>query len=232
MNDEGNTPRTDQRTYFLQQGDVVLFLGNSITAGAGPEIECLVEGLRSRYPELANGEDKVRFVLSGLNGNQADNGAQRLGAVLAEFKPTVCVICYGTCEVTFGREPTFLPAMRDILGQLRRAGVAITIVSPPPASARNWRQANWPAEQFVRGLPVMAAAAKQQAAEASVPFANAFAALRAAAEADGEEWTTDGIHLNANGYRVMADALQEAWGFGRPLRRESTGAARKESPPC
>ena len=105
------------KAYFLQPKDVVLFLGNSITAGAQPEMDFLVEDFRKQYPALADGDGKVKLVTAGIGGEQAVAGAKRLKALLAKQKPTVCVVCYGTCEVTFKNEKSFIRAFRSWVGQ-------------------------------------------------------------------------------------------------------------------
>jgi lysophospholipase L1-like esterase len=206
------------QAYFLQPRDTVLFLGNSITAGAQPELAFLSQDFKQKYPGLTKGTDKVTLVASGIGGELAASGAQRLAALIKQHHPTVCVVCYGTCEVTLKNEKSFTPAMKNIIGQLKAAHVAVTIVSAPPHSPKNWKLAAWPAEQFATGLPEMVAQARALAAEEGVPFVDAFDALTVANKTKGE-LTSDGIHLNATGYRVMADALQKAWGYGAPLAK-------------
>jgi lysophospholipase L1-like esterase len=212
--------KPNEPAYFLQPRDVVLFLGNSITAMAKPELDFLKTDFQKQYPELADGESAVKLVTAGINGEQAGAGAKRLKALLEKHKPTVCVVCYGTCEVTFKNEKSFIPAMKSIIQELKGAHVAVTIVSAPPPSPKNWKQpAQWPASQFVEGVPEMVKQAKQLAADEGLLFVDAFAALTTATEKTGKELSTDGIHLNADGYRVMADALQKTWGFGGPLSK-------------
>ena len=206
------------RAYFLQPGDVVLFLGNSITEGAQPEMNFLAEDFRKKYPKLAEGKGQVQLITAGIGGEQAVAGAGRLKALLDQHKPTVCVVCYGTCEVVYKGEENFTPAMKDIVRQLKKARVAITVVSPPPAFAKNWKQGALPVEQLLDGIPRMVKEAKSiAAAEKGAIFVDAFAAFKAAAAKSKKELTSDGIHPNEGGYRVMTDALQKAWGFGSPL---------------
>lgn len=214
------------KEYFLRPGDVVLFLGNSITDQAGPEIDFLKADFSKQYPDLADGAGAVRFVKAGISGEQAVQGDARLPHLLKQHKPTVCVVGYGTCEVTFKNEASYTPAMKSILKQLKDAHVAATIVSAPPPSAANWKQpAQWPVSQFENGLPTMVKAAKQLAEEEGVPFVDSFAALTGVAKGSGKELSKDGIHLNADGYRAMTDALQAAWNFGKPLRKAEKAPA-------
>jgi lysophospholipase L1-like esterase len=218
----GVATASNAQTYFLQPKDVILFLGNSITEGAQPEMDFLVEDFKKQYPDLADGVGKVKLITAGIGGEQAIGGTKRLKGLLDQHRPTVCVVCYGTCEVTFKNEKSFIPAMKEIIKQLKEAKVAITIVSTPPPSAENWHQSPWPADQFVNGLPLMAAQAKEIAAQEGVPFVDAFTALATFADRNNTELTSDGIHLNKDGYRVMADALQHMWGFGKPLAKSNS----------
>lgn len=203
----------ERDNYFLRQGDVILFLGNSITNWAHPLVNHLKGNIESNYPQLLQGENPVSFITSGVNGEQAFEGLKRLPELLKTHKPTVCVINYGTCEVTFKNHDSYIPAMEEIIAILKNHGVAVTVVSPPPCSPSNWGQGdNWPASQFLKGLPEMAKQARKIAKREGVVFANAFKAMDKYVRKTGNELTTDGIHLNGTGYRVLADAIQEAWG--------------------
>jgi hypothetical protein len=49
--------------------------------------------------------------------------------------------------------------------------------------------------------------------------------MKSELDGDGRELSWgDGIHPNDAGRRMMADALQTAWGFGKPLGRAPEGA--------
>jgi lysophospholipase L1-like esterase len=202
-----------RRNGFLRPGDTVMFLGNSITAQAAPEFEFLRTSLDQSHPELARGDGAVRFIREGTPGWQAWQGLEKLGEYLAKNKPTVCVIGYGTCEVTFQNQKSYVPAMKAIVKQLRDAGVAVTIVAPPPPSPRNWKQ-SFPVAMFEQGLPEMGRLARQIAEQEGIPFVDTQAAFAPLVK-EGREFTTDGIHLNSDGYRVMADALLECWSGGK-----------------
>jgi len=76
----------------------------------------------------------------------------------------------------------------------------------------------------------MAAEARKVAQEEGVGFADCFTPLLAMEDKHEVDFTTDGLHPNrAVGARTMADALQDAWGFGLPLAGEGT-ARRKAWP--
>lgn len=208
-------PPSAATSYFVQPGDVVLFLGNSITDRMQVELDALVDDWRTRYPELVGSVTLHKF---GVGGEPASEAVRRVKGLLGQFKPTVCVICYGTCEMTFPEQSGYPAALTDIVRQLEEGGARVTVVAPPPVSAANWQQPPaFVAEKFTQGLRVLAGQARQVAAQEGAVFVDAHGALDQAMDA-GIEFTVDGVHLNADGYRVMADALQAAWGFGAPLR--------------
>jgi len=207
-------------SYFLKPKDVVLFLGNSITAGAKPEIDFIQADLQKQYPDLADGSNAVTFLLSGIPGEQAVQGKERVKALIAQHKPTVCVICYGTCEVTFKKEEGYIPAMKEIIHEMKDANVQVVIVSPPPPFAKNWMQ-SWPASQFEEGIPKMVSQAYQLTCEECLLYVNAYQAISNEVTKTGGKFTTDGIHLTTDGYRIMAQVLQSAWSFGRPVSKNA-----------
>lgn len=203
-------------SYFLRPKDVILFLGNSITAGAQPEFNFLKEDWKKQYPALAEGETAVKFINGGQGGEQASEGLKRLKKLLTgSEKPTVCVVCYGTCELNAKsevNEKAFTPALKGIVKLLKEEGIVATIVATPPPCELHPKWQYW-----IDGTPGMVKQGRKVAEEEGVVFAEAYADLDAFFKKTKKDFTSDGIHLNKDGYRVMADALQKAWGLGKPL---------------
>jgi hypothetical protein len=84
----------------------------------------------------------------------------------------------------------------------------------------DWKAGMTPAEAR---MPKTVEQLRKLAADEGVTFVDAFAAFKAAAaKEDKKRLTVDGVHPNADGFRVMADALQKAWGFGKPLATAGT----------
>ncbi|MBL8799947.1 MAG: hypothetical protein JNM56_39055 [Planctomycetia bacterium] len=199
--------------YFLRPKDVILFLGNSITAGAQAEFNFLKEDWKKQYPALAEGDTAVKFINGGSGGEQAAGGAKRLKKLLSGTdKPTVCVVCYGTCELTFKNEKSFTPAMKEIVKLLKEEGVLVIIVATPPPCELHPKWQYW-----IDGTPDLVKQARKLAEDESVLFVDAYADLDAFFKKTKKDFTSDGIHLNKDGYRVMADSLQKAWNAGKPL---------------
>lgn len=190
-----------------------------------PEIEFLKDDLKKKYPSLAEGEGQAKFVNSGVHGGWAKGGAERLPKLLKDVKPTVCVFCFGTCEVGNDEaEKSYAPALKDIIKQLKAANVAAVVVSPPPLSPSR-------KDAAAARLPGLVEQARKAAVDEAVLFVDAYAVLNAVIEKSGKkkDLTCDGVHLNADGYRAMADALENAWGFGGKLAK--AGAPRPKAAP-
>ena len=204
-------PRRGESTYYLRPGDVVLVLGDA-TAADGRYYERMVHAdLAERYPALAGGDDgrSVQFVNAGVASETASAGARRLGGLLARHKPTVVVIAYGLSDLLDG-DASFVSAVRGMIAELKRRSIAITVLSPPGVCvlAYPWL------EPHAMELGKMADALRTVASQTGATYVDCQIPVTAS---DRDVSWGDGIHPNDEGHRLIADALQEAWGVGKPL---------------
>jgi lysophospholipase L1-like esterase len=221
----GESPKstTNAEAYLLRPKDVVLFFGNSIADLAQPAMKCLEEDLKKQYPALAQGADAVKLARAGSGGEIAEGGAKRLPKVIEVYKPTVCIVIYGTNEAGWQIEKTrFEPPMRAIIRRLRDAKVVPVVMGPPPVSpkllAKGW-------ERFATArMAETGEMARKMAAEEGALYLDVFAAFKQADPKGEKEFTRDGVHLTDEGYRVVVAALEGLWGFGQP--RAAAGAVR------
>ena len=80
----------------FKDGDVVVFLGDSITHG-GRYHEFVTDFYRTRYPDL-----KVRFVNSGVGGDNASAAQRRIPDDVVPYNPTHVAIHFGMNDVSRG----------------------------------------------------------------------------------------------------------------------------------
>lgn len=221
---EAAKPETAAGTYFLQPKDVVMFFGDSITEGAKPEVDFLMADIKKQYPDLAQGDGQVKMVLSGSGGEVARYGLQRIDKALADFKPSVCVVCYGMNETGWTIENSwqFIPSLKQIVERLKNAKVAVVLAAPPPISVKKLAPGWDRFADAAKRLPATGEMVRKLAATEGVLFVDTFAAFKAASGKGDKEFTRDGVHPNEDGYRVMADALQKTLGFGKPLAKVGT----------
>lgn len=221
-------------TYWLQEGDTVLFLGDSITNEGSYYGTIFGIDLRARYPELVMNGDKlgeknvgpkIKFINAGVSGEQSGGGLSRLPGLLEQYKPTACVVCYGMNDWR-GDRAKYEKNMRAIVQKLKAANVAVTILSSPCVCTYNRPHL----EPGVKAIAELTDQALQVAKDENVHFADCNKLTRSYQLTMLKEYPksptmadfgwNDGIHPNYMGYRCMADALEADWGYGLPLAKQ------------
>lgn len=127
-----------------RDGDVVVFLGDSITHG-GRYHEYITDYYRTRFPE-----DTIRFVNSGIGGDTAAGALSRVHEDVAEYHPTRVTVHFGMNDVNRGayspkttaddlrkREramTAYRANMRKLIDAIRKAAPAakLTYLTPTP----------------------------------------------------------------------------------------------------
>jgi lysophospholipase L1-like esterase len=206
-------PDPSRAEYALQDGDTVVFLGDSITAARtyGKIIENYT---LLRYPGRA-----VRFVNSGWGGDTAAGGLKRLDRDVFAHGATVLVVAYGINDIGWGTKADeehrriYLDAIRGIIDQCKARGVRVFICSAaitaedPATSEHGFLQA-----MGDEGLEV-ARSLGAGAIDVQRPMrAIQRRVLAANAQAKDEKDKTslhaaDGVHLNDLGQLAMAFAI-------------------------
>lgn len=129
----------------IQDGDVVVFLGDDLTDTPRPtttnSFPMLVETfLAARYPSLS-----AHFINVGWSGDTVGRAFLRLERDVLSHKPTVVVICLGL------NDPEYLPASdervatyrKDLLrlvGRCKRAKARVWLISPPSVDEEKGRK--------------------------------------------------------------------------------------------
>jgi len=215
-------------TYYLRSGDTVLFLGDSITAETKYYYKIFFEDIDAKYPELIriNGQKPkyapdafkgaaLTFVNGGLSGDTAGGGLKRLPDLLAKWKPTVCVVCFGMND-RYNDRDGYVKNMKAIVEMLKANKIAVTILTSPNVSSTKHAEL----KPFVQVLGTMAGEMKSLAAEEKVDFVDCYTPTKEKGDDSGIDITWgDGIHPNETGHRIMADALETHWGYGKPLAK-------------
>jgi lysophospholipase L1-like esterase len=192
----------------------IVTLGDSITKGVRPGVSseqtfaALVEqGLRSSAANL-------RVINAGIGGERTDQALQRLDRIIA-MKPHIVTVMYGANDSYIDQGKTasritseaFRSNLTQIVVELLRRGILPVVMTEPP----------WAADATPNGIgenPNVAMrpfieATREVAAEWRVPLIDHFAQWSQAEQAGQNlrEWTTDGLHPNPAGHRVIARAM-------------------------
>jgi len=215
----------------FKDGDTVVFFGDSITCG-GTYHELIGNYYRTRFPDR-----KIRFVNSGVNGDNLTGAQKRIERDVVFYKPTWVLVHFGMNDIGRGffSEPQSpqqvagakkcradfeanLPAAMDKLAAavpgVKLIGATPTvyddtavITNNPAANAKNWKGCN-------AGLKGLGDFVKATADKRCVPCVDWHKPLnddlnrhRAAGEASYMLTSSDRVHPTAKGHAIMAWAF-------------------------
>lgn len=124
--DTGDAPQTSRSAIPVPAGaPLVVFLGDSLTAGLGLEVEQAFPAIVGR--ELAKKGRPIRVVNAGVSGDTTAGGLRRADWVLSQ-RPAVVVLALGANDGLRG-----LPLgeternLREIVGKARAAGAKVLL---------------------------------------------------------------------------------------------------------
>lgn len=211
---------------LLSQGEVVLFIGDSITdAGRSREPGPLGEAydlgrgyaamtaglIGSLYPEL-----DITFYNRGVSGNKISHLQERWQEDCLDLNPTFVSIYIGIndCWRKYDRnDPTsvesFTQSYRDLLTQTKEKLNAKLVliepfVLPVPEDRKQWREDLDPKISVVRELA-------REFNALLVPLDGLFA--QASMRQESSYWTPDGVHPNPAGHALIARAWLDTVGI-------------------
>ena len=200
---------------WLHAGDVLVCFGDSLTSAANGYVKFLQETLQLRG---------VKVINAGYPGDKTPYALTRLRTDVIAKKPTAVSIFFGNNDAIIGRgiwrdEPvisplTFEENLKWIIHLCRLLG-GIEKFSINTLTLR------MEGKQFldfgdVRPAYCQAARNVADAMNAQlVPLDAVFADLReknyARVSSDGLLYTTDGLHMNEEGYRIIARTMLREW---------------------
>ena len=200
---------------WLHAGDVLVCFGDSLTAAANGYVKFLQETLQLRGVNVIN---------AGYPGDKTPYALTRLRKDVIEKKPTAVSLFFGNNDAIIGRgvwrdEPrisplTFEENLKWIIHLCRLLG-GIEKFSINTLTNR------MEGRQFLdfgdsRAAYCLAARNAADAMNARlVPLDSVFTELReknfARLSPDGLLYTTDGLHMNEDGYRIIAETMLCEW---------------------
>lgn len=125
----GSAAARGDEDFALQDGDTVVFLGDSITA-AGAYGRVIENYTLLRFPER-----QIRFLNAGWGGDTAHGGAERLERDVFSQGATVVTVAYGVNDIGWGlradaeHKQKYLDAIRRIVSACRERKVRVYICS-------------------------------------------------------------------------------------------------------
>jgi lysophospholipase L1-like esterase len=202
--------------FLLKDGDTIVFLGDSITqAGSRPEgyislfdLFCGVQGYQ------------VKSINAGIGGHKSNDMLARLESDVLRHRPAWVSISCGVNDVWHGEKGVSLSDyqknMTEIVDRCLQAGAKVLLLTATPIHENLDSPENLklrPYNDFLRQL----------AKDKSVLLGDLFAAFERVYGTrlrEGNMLTTDGVHMNPRGNRLMAREILKTLKATNPqLRR-------------
>ncbi len=213
------TPPTAHGDFAVQNGDTVVFLGDSITAARtyGKIIE--------NYTLLRFPEREVHFINAGIGGDTASGGLKRLERDVLKRGATVLVVAYGINDIGWGTQAddshkrAYLDAIRGIVEKCKARGIRVFIGSAA-ITAENPDKAE---RGYLQTMCDEGMALARSLGEHSIDIQRTMRLIQrkviaynatAKPQDKASLHTTDGVHLNDLGQLAMAFAILK--GLGAP----------------
>ena len=230
----GQEPHQDKAlTFAIQDGDVVGFLGDSITAERtyGKLIE---QFTLLRYPDR-----KVQFINLGIGGDTATGGLKRLQRDVFDRGVTLLTVAYGINDIGWGTKADdehrqlYLDSIREIVRQCRAHGVRVYICSAAITAEDPDRAEN----SYLQKMCDDGLALAREAGGQTIPLQRTMREVQRRViefnqhrpERDKRALhVPDGIHLNDLGQLAMAYAILKGLGADRLVSALSLDAVENQ----
>jgi lysophospholipase L1-like esterase len=189
----------------------VVFLGDSITAGWSDAMPAFFEGRP--------------YIERGIGGQTTPQMLARFRPDVVDLEPAVVVILAGTNDIAGNSGPVANKSIQDNLASMAEIATAndirVILASILPASDYPWSPGLQPAGR----IAALNSWIRSYADENDHIYLDYYSALVDDQGGMQAAYTTDGVHVNAAGYAVMAGLAETsiAEALGEPRPQESSG---------
>ncbi len=202
------------------KGERIVFLGDSITQ-AGDKGQGYVVLVRQAIAETMP-DAGVEVLGAGISGHKVPDLEKRLDRDVIEKKPSTVVIYIGINDVWHSKrgqgtpKDVFEKGLRNLVDRIRTAGSRVILCTPSVIGEKAVGE-----NQFDAMLDEYSAITRTVAADMKtglIDLRKAFVDHLAKANSDNKEkgiLTGDGVHLNAEGNRFVADRMLEGLGVAQ-----------------
>ena len=206
----------------VKEGEKIAFLGDSLTqAGARPNgyVRLVIRGLESAGV-------KTSAIPAGISGHKSNQMLARLEPHVLSKKPNWMTLSCGVNDVWHGKRGVSLEDYKvnitKIVDRCQSAGVKVmiltsTMIGEDKDNANNKRLATY--NDFLKEL------AKEKKCLLADLNADMQAAIAASADKKGGKLlTSDGVHMNPDGNKMMATGVLKAFGLSAEELKKAQAA--------
>ena len=174
----------------------IVFMGNSIT-----------QGWIEKRPQFF--ADKP-FINRGISGQTTPQMLLRFRQDVIDLKPKVVVILAGTNDIAGNTGPSTLEMIMDNIKSMteisKANGIKVIISSILPAFDYPWRRGLNPNEK----IPQLNTMIKNYCIENEIIYLDYFSAMVDNNNGLPSKYSSDGVHPNSEGYKVMEPLVEDA----------------------
>jgi len=201
----------------LQKGERIVFLGDSITqAGGRPDgyVTLVRNSLHEKFADKG-----IEVINAGISGHKVPDLLKRLDNDVISKKPTLVVIYIGINDVWHSKngrgtpKDVFRDGLKELIARIEAVNSRVILCTPSVIGEKTDGSNDLDAM-----LAEYAQISRDVAKETDTPLLDLNAAFHAALKTKNPEnqpkgiLTGDGVHLNADGNRFVADCMLEALG--------------------
>ena len=209
----------DPTPIVLKKGDRIVFLGDSITAG-GNSGKGYIQVIRNHVADKKKDLDIV-CIGAGISGNKVPDLQKRVDKDVIAKKPTIVVIYIGINDVWHGENnpkngtapDTFEAGLKEVIGKCTKAGAKVILCTPTvigelPGGAN---KLDGKLDDYAKISRKVAKDLDLNLCDLRKAFVDHLEANNAQKKASGI-LTTDRVHLNEAGNRLVAETILKSLG--------------------
>lgn len=203
----------------LKAGDKIVFLGDSITAGGNGGkgyINVIRQHLAEKKPDL-----KVECIGAGVSGNKVPDLQRRVEQAVVARKPNIVFIYIGINDVWHGENnpkngtdpEAFEAGLKEVIGKIEKGGGRVILCTPTVIGEKTGggNKLDAKLDQYAAISRKIAADQKLTLCDLRKAFVDHLAKVNAK-DAPSGVLTTDRVHLNEAGNRLVAETMLKTLG--------------------
>jgi isoamyl acetate esterase len=204
----------DEKAPPLVKGERIVFLGDSITAGGTrPKgyVTLIQTALAEKHKALG-----IEVIGAGISGNKVPDLQKRLEKDVLSKKPTLVVIYIGINDVWHGeKDPAkgtpkdkFEAGLKEIIGKIQAGGARVVLCTPSVIGEKKGgaNKLDPLLDEYSEISRKVAAETKSQLCDLRKAFVD-YLTKNNAEDKDQKVLTTDRVHLNEAGNKLVADTI-------------------------
>lgn len=177
-------------------GDRIVFMGNSITEGWGHTMPSFMEG--------------KPYINRGIGGQTTPQMLIRMKPDVIDLEPAAVIILAGTNDIAGNTGPSTLKMIMDNIASMAEIAEAnnikVILAAVLPAFDYPWRPGLHPNEK----IPALNKMIKTYAMDRGHVYLDYFTAMDDGNNGLSKELAEDGVHPTTKGYEIMAKLTEEA----------------------